>query len=66
MGLFGMLMDGRWGQKRPPIPKICNTYPTMMKLVTILSYLKKFKKIYESPETPLELKICAGTFSKSF
>ena len=36
------------------LPKICHTYPAMMKLGTVIPYLKKIKKIYESRETPLE------------
>ena len=43
-----------WG-KKVPIPKICQTYPTMMKLGTVTSYLKKFQKIYKSRETLLEI-----------
>ena len=40
-----------WGakaKKSPPLPKICRTYPTMMKLDKVISYLKKIskKKIY--------------------
>ena len=35
------------------LPKICNTYSTMMKLGTVIPYLKIFK-IYESRDTPLE------------
>ena len=34
------------------LPKICHTYPAMMTLGTVISYLKKIKKIYESRETP--------------
>ena len=34
------------------LPKICHTYPAMMKLGTVISDLKKIKKIYESRETP--------------
>ena len=30
-----------WGGKSCPFPKICRTYPTMMKLSTITRYLKK-------------------------
>ena len=41
------------GPKRPPIPKICHIYPTMMKLGTVISYLKKIQKIYESRDTRL-------------
>ena len=35
--------------------KICNTYTTMMKLGTVIPYLKKVQKMYESQDTPLEL-----------
>ena len=44
---------GVW-QKAPSLPKICHTFPTKMKLGTVISYLKKTQKIYESRETPLE------------
>ena len=42
-------MGGRGGgvAGRPP-SKICQTYPTMMKLGTVIPDLKKIKKIYES------------------
>ena len=43
-------MKGR-GVKRPPLPKICHTHPTVMKLGTVTSYLKKIQKIYESRDT---------------
>ena len=33
-------------------PKICHTYPAMMKLGTVIPYLKKIQKIYESRDTP--------------
>ena len=36
------------------LPKICHTYPTMMKLCTVIPYLRKMQKIYESRDTPLE------------
>ena len=52
-GIFGAVTDGG-GTKRPPFHKICNTYPTMMKLGTVISYLKKIQKIYESCGTPPE------------
>ena len=42
------------GQKAPPLPKICHTYPTMMKLGAVIPYPKKIQKIYESRDTPLE------------
>ena len=34
--------------------KICPAYPTMMILGTVIPYLKKIEKIYESHDTPLE------------
>ena len=36
-------MGGR-GAKRPTLPKIRHTYPTMMKLGTVIPYLKKIQK----------------------
>ena len=38
-------MDGE-ETKRHPLPKICHTYPTMMKLRTVIAYLKKIQKIW--------------------
>ena len=52
MGIFRAAHG--WGAKRPPLPKISHTYPTMMKLGTVIPYPKKIKKIYESCDTPLE------------
>ena len=34
------------GAKRLPLPKICHAYPTMMKLCTVMPYLKKIEKLY--------------------
>ena len=34
--------------------KICHTYPTTKKLGKVISYLKKFQKIYEPCDTTLE------------
>ena len=43
MGFFSAAH--RWGEvKRPPLPKICHTYPTMMKLGTVIPFPKKIKK----------------------
>ena len=42
------------GPNRPTLPKICHTYPTMMKLGTIIPYLKRIREIYGSRETCLE------------
>ena len=54
MGFFGA--SHVWGgeQKGPPLPKICHTYPTMMKIGTFMPYPKKIQKIHESSDTPLE------------
>ena len=51
MGFFGAAHG--WGGQTPP-SKICHTYPTMMKLGTVIPYLKKIQKIYESRDTPPE------------
>ena len=39
--------------KRPVLPKICHTYSTMMKLGSVIPYLKKIQKINESRDAPL-------------
>ena len=45
MGIFlGLLTDWGGGAKRPPVSKICHTYPTMMKLGTLTTYLNKIQK----------------------
>ena len=53
MSLFGAA-HGWGGQKGLPsgplLPKICHAYPTMMKLGTVILYLKMMQKIYESRE----------------
>ena len=41
---MGLFMSG--GSKKAPFPKICLTYPTMMKLAVIL-YLKQIQKSYK-------------------
>ena len=45
-----------WGEGGPKVllPKICHTYPVMMKLGTVIIYQKKIQKIYESCDTALE------------
>ena len=49
----GFFLEGGGG-KKALLPKICHTYVTMMKLGTVILYLKKIKKIYESRDTPPE------------
>ena len=36
------------------LPKTCHTYPAMMKLGTVITYLKKIQKLNKSRETPLD------------
>ena len=52
---LGLLTDGGGKNQKapPPIPKICHTYPTMMKLDTVITCLKKIQKIYKSREHSL-------------
>ena len=52
MGFFGAAHG--WGSFWPPLPKIRYTYPTMMKLGTIIPYLRKIQKMYKSRATSLE------------
>ena len=40
--------------KRLTLPKLCHTYPALMKLGTVVPYLKKIPKKYESRDTPLK------------
>ena len=44
----------RMGGKKPPLPKTCHIYPTIMKLGTVIPNLKKTQKIYESRDTAIE------------
>ena len=53
-GIFRTAHGWQGGQKAPPLPEICHTYPTMMKLGTVTPYLKKIQKIYEPRDTPPE------------
>ena len=52
MGLFSVAHG--WGPpKRLPLPKICHTYPAIMKLGTDAPYLKEIPKIYKSRDALL-------------
>ena len=51
----GLLGDcSRIGGAKSPLPKLYHTYPTMMKLGTVIPYLRKVQTIYESRDKPLE------------
>ena len=47
-----------WGDQKAPNHKICQTYPTMMELGTVIPYVKKIQKIYQSRDTHPECKFC--------
>ena len=55
MGIFGAAHgcggEGRGAKSPPPLRKICHTHPTMMKLGTLIPYLKKIQRLYESCDT---------------
>ena len=53
MGIFGAA-HGWGGSQKAPLPKICHTCLKMMKLGTVIPYLKKIQKIYKSRDIPLE------------
>ena len=45
---------GGGGCKKATLPKICHTYPKMMKVGTVVPYLKKIQKICKSRDTLLK------------
>ena len=51
MGFFGAAHGWGGGQKGPHSLKSV-THPLMMKLDTVIPYLKKSQKLYESRDTP--------------
>ena len=53
MGFFGAAHGWGGGAFWPSLPKIRHTYPTMMKLGTVIPYLRKIQKVYESRDTSL-------------
>ena len=54
MGLFGAAHG--WGRvKKASLPKIWHKYPTMIRLDTVVPYLKKIQKIYKSRDIHSEL-----------
>ena len=53
MGLFKATHGWREG-KKAFLPKISNTYPTVIKLGTVVHYLEKIQKTYKPCHTPLE------------
>ena len=55
IGIFAATHRSGVGAKRLPLPNICHTYPTMMKFGTVIPYLKKIQKVYESRDTHLDV-----------
>ena len=53
MGFLGAALTDGGGQKGP-LPKICQTYPAMVKLGTVIPYPKQIQKISESRDAHLE------------
>ena len=55
-GPFSGLLMNKGEQPPPPLPisKTCHIYPTIMRLGTVLPYLKKIQKIHKSCDIPLE------------
>ena len=55
MGIFGAAhrFVEVGGAKMIPLPKIFHTYSTMMKFGTVIRYIKKIQKVYESCDIPL-------------
>ena len=54
MGFFGAApVSGR--DQKGALPKIFHTYPIILKLGTVIPYLKSIQKIYESRDTTFEL-----------
>ena len=51
--ISGLLTDGR-GQRGRPISKICQTYPAMMSVGTVIPHLKGIQKIQDLHCIPLE------------
>ena len=54
IGLFGAA--DRSGSKNAHLHKICHTYPTMMRLSTVIPYLTNIQNTYKLLDTPI--KVC--------
>ena len=51
----GLFPSCLWmGGKMSPLPKTCHINHTITKVDTVIFYLKKIQKVYESRDTPLE------------
>ena len=55
LGLFGAAHGSGYVNALPPhMPKICLTYPTMMKISMVIPCLKKIQNIYKSRDTTVK------------
>ena len=45
MGFFVAAQGCGGGGKKVPLPKVCYTYPTMMKFDTVIPYVKKIQVV---------------------
>ena len=52
-GCSRMGAGGGRGGKKVSLSKICHTYPALMKLGTVIPYLKKIQKRHKSRDIPL-------------
>ena len=48
--VFNPIQDGPFGG----CSEICHTHPTLMKLGTVIAYLREIQKLHESLDTPLD------------
>ena len=63
-GCSQMKEGGRAKSPPPPLSKICHTYSTLMKLATVIPYLKKIQKIYKSRDTPPWVLLTSAFFQR--
>ena len=61
----GLLTDRRDQKDSPSLPKICCTYHTIMKLDTLIPYLKRIQKIYKSRDASVEFPDISIFYRKS-
>ena len=56
MGFFGAAYGWRGigEEQKGPLPKVCLKYPIMMKPGTVIPYLRKIQKMYDSHDASLE------------
>ena len=65
MGFFGAAHGYEETKNTFPPPKISRTYHTIMKLSTVIPYLKMIQKIYKSRDTSLEFPDISIFYKKS-